>query len=328
MKPPPSNAFLADPAPPATLAVFGKHPLAADHLEDIGLSTASLVNFKQGMYIEGIGDCLKRQTWLKDLGSLDSVPYDHHMLCLGSAGWLAARLVHSSDAAGRKQYPLVLALHSGDFALLHQIGNVVATLESTLEPLRTASDTPGLRQALASGTQRLTAFAEKPVPSPGAQARESWLQHMPSAGPDRVGLWRCCHALRPDGAAAGRARIPLHPTSPWPSAALWSSFFFSLLGDKSQSPITLIWRHGQAFADAWLSPPGGRVLTTLFTDEAAQPLTTDVPFSIPPELRRDAEFLLNTWLQQPELFPSPVENVENSILNKVCKGMFGWLKPS
>ena len=42
----PPAAFLTDTLPPnaaARLAVFGKHPAAADHLEDAGLSTHSLV---------------------------------------------------------------------------------------------------------------------------------------------------------------------------------------------------------------------------------------------------------------------------------------------
>jgi len=323
---PPATAFLADIAPKPACAVFGKHPLAADHLEDVGLSTPSLVAFKQGLYIGGIGECLSRQSWLKDLaGGLESIPYDHHLLCIGQSGWLMARLLHSSDAAGRRQYPLVLALHSGDFPLLHQIGGVAAAMEETLETLRSATSLDVLRQTPAALAQRLSSLLENAQPSPGSEARESWLQHMPGAAPDREWLWRCCHALMPEGAAAGRARVPIHPGAPWPSAALWASFIASL---GVSVPMSLVWRNHQDVMDVWLSPPGARVLAGLFADASSQPPTTQVPFNIPAPIREKADASLKTWLNQPALFPSPQEKpAEVGLLNKVCHNVLGWFKP-
>jgi hypothetical protein len=325
MKPSPAP-FLAEPAPEsAAVALFGKHPLAADHLEDTGLSTASLVAFKQGMYIEGIGECLSRQAWLKDLAEAESIPYDHHLFCVGTHGWLAARLTRSSDAAGRKQYPLVLALHSGNFALLHQIGSVITLLDECMQSVQAAGSLSELRQAPSKLPERLVALTEKSVPAPGAQARESWRQHLPGIGPDGIGLWRCCHALMPEGAAGGRARIPLHPGSPWPSAALWASFLSHLGVSK---PLSIIWRHGNPFADIWLFPPGARVLANLFSSETSQPLTTQVPFNIPQPVRETSESSLTDWLQQTELFPKPADPGNTSLLNKVCHNVAGWFRPN
>lgn len=325
MKPSPAP-FLAEPAPEtAAVALFGKHPLAADHLEDVGLSTASLVAFKQGMYIEGIGDCLSRQAWLKDLTENESIPYDHHLFCVGTQGWLAARLARSSDAAGRKQYPLVLALHSGNFALLHQIGSVITLLDECLQGVQAAGSLSELRQAPAKLPERLAALAEKLVSAPGAQARESWKQHLPGIGADGIGLWRCCHALMPEGAAGGRARIPLHPGSPWPSATLWASFL-SYLGVSK--PLSIVWHHGNSFADIWLGPPGARALASLFSSEASQPLTAQVPSNIPQPVREKAESSLTDWLQQTELFAKPAGSDSSSLLNKVCHNVAGWFRPA
>ena len=107
-------AFLTDALPQnavARLAVFGKHPAAADHLEDVGLTTGSLVHFKQTFYVDGLGETLAKRRWEKEIESGDAVPYGHGIVCTGPAGWLAAFFTASSDAKGRKQYPLVAAAH-------------------------------------------------------------------------------------------------------------------------------------------------------------------------------------------------------------------------
>ncbi len=324
--PPRPHSFLADPVTGPTLALFGKHPLAADHLEDIGLNTPSLVNFKQGLYIEGISECLSRQSWLKDLGNADAVPYDHHLFCVGPAGMLMARLVQSCDAAGRKQYPLVLALHAGDFSLLNQVGLLVSALERGLETLRAAPDLTSMRQAHAAVQQSITDISRNPPASaPGRQARESWLNNLAPGDGNRIGLLRCCHALLPEGASAGRARVPLHPFAPWPSATLWTSFLHYLM--SSPASITVLWRHGQAFADVSLSPPGARVLSALFASESTQPLTTHVPFNIPESVTAHFETALPIWLENPQLFLTRTnEEAQSTVLNKVCQGIIGWLK--
>ncbi|WP_395735926.1 hypothetical protein [Prosthecobacter sp.] len=322
-----SLSFLAEPAPGTSLALFGKHPLVADHLEDINLASSSLVAFKQGLYIEGIGECLSRQVWFKDLGQTDSIPYDHNLLCLGPTGLLVARLVHSEDAVGRKQYPLVLALHTGELSLLHEVGLMAAAFETTLEKLRVAADLTALRQTLADAERQLSeirqsASAKAP---PNSSARESWLQHLPPGGGNREGIFRCCHALLPEGAGAGRARLPIHSSVSWPSITLWASFLRQLCGSKPC--ISFLWRRGRPFADIWLSPPGARALASIFADEAAQPLTTQVPFTVPDNIRQQAQSALESWLSQESLFPAPqaVEGRPN-LFNKVRQEIIDWIK--
>lgn len=320
-----ANTFLQDSVPSPCLAIFGKHPLAADHLEDIGLDTASLVALKKGMYINGIGECLSRRLWFKELGDTDAIPYDHHLFCVGANGWMAARLYRSADAAGRKQYPLVIAAHSGEQTLLHQIGGVASILEESFAAVENANSLQAFNETAVKSAERLASLAMNATPAPGAQARESWLQHMPGGTADREGLLRCCHALLPNGASAGRARLPLHQTAPWPSAILWASFLARMGVDM---PLSILWRNGQSFADVWLAPPGARMLANLFSDISSQPLTTQVPFNIPPDLRMQCETVLTEWLKENQLFARPAERTDNSILNKVCHSLSGWFKPS
>ena len=326
MTPRPS-IFLADPAHEIAVALFGKHPLAADHLEDIGLSTASLVSFKQGFYVDGIAECLGRQAWFKDLGTTDAIPYDHSLLCSGPAGFIMARLVHSADAAGRKQYPLVLALHSGDFTLLNQVGLLSAKFETTMEQLREAADMTALRQIqmeIHKTFEEMSRSSRTWTP-PTTAARESWLQHLPPGNDDHEGLWRCCHALLPEGAGSGRARLPIHTVTPWPSITLWAAFLRQLCGPNNC--FSFLWHHGSPFADIWLTPPGARVLSSMFANEATHPLTTQVPYNLNETIRSHAESVLATWLKQDALF-QPADDLWKNFLKqkRVCHRVLHWFK--
>jgi hypothetical protein len=321
--------FLEDAAGKDNVAValFGKHPAAADHLEDIGLNTASLTAFKQMLYVEGIGECLSRLAWAKDLTSPDSIPYDHQLLTIGPGGWLAARLVASTDAAGRKQFPLVLAAHGTDFSTLHHISELGQMLHAQIAATITATDISALRQAQAEALKLALSITAGTAPTPGPAARESWLQHLP-LGDQREGFWRCCHALLPTGAAAGRARVPIHHGSPWASAALWASFLRRLC-PQAALMITLNWKLGQAFADVSLMPPVARTLGSMFAPETSQPMTSSIPFNISAEVRAEAQSTLVAWLSASEMFPTDpaAKNPSSGVLNKVCKGMLGWFKP-
>lgn len=325
-------AFLNERSGPTKIAValFGKHQSAADHLEDMGLSTSSLVEFKRLVYVDGINECLSRLAWLKDLGTVESIPYDHQVLCTGPTGWLAAQLVHSSDAAGRKQFPLVLTLQANDFKVMNQICEIAKTLTKQITAASAARDLAGLRQVhIATQKHALEIYGETSTSSLlGISARESWVNNLLQEGEgDHESLWRCCYSLLVSGANAGRARVPIHAGSPWVSATFWASFLHLLCREQS-AYLTLVWRNGQTFADTWLCRPSTRVLTTLFTSEISQPLTSNVPFNISSQVREKAECSLRNWLKQPELFPkeSNTGELENSMLNRVCKGITSWFK--
>jgi hypothetical protein len=143
-------AFLTDALPPnaaARLAVFGKHPAAADHLEDAGLSTTSLVQFKQGLYVDGLGEILGRRRWEKELENPEVVPWSHGMVCAGPSGWLAAFFAASSDAKGRRQYPLVAAGHAAGFRSAGSAGEAGEIIRQTLRQAQGASSVEAIRTA-------------------------------------------------------------------------------------------------------------------------------------------------------------------------------------
>ena len=155
---PGATAFLADGLPPqavARLAIFGKHPSAADHLEDAGLTTHSLVQFKQGFYVEGLGETLARRRWEKELEGMDSVPYAHGIVCAGPDGWIASYFNASSDAKGRRQYPLVAAAHMSGFKAAAAASEAGEIIRQTLRQAQGANSVDGIRSAQAGGQRQL-----------------------------------------------------------------------------------------------------------------------------------------------------------------------------
>lgn len=310
------------------LAVFGKHPAAADHLEDLGLSTASLVVFKQGFYIDGIGGSLARQAWHKELPATDTIPYDHELLCVGVAGWLAVRFIHSADASGRRQYPLVIAVHGLDMTVLSHATAIFEELDALASSLARLTDGAAMRQAHAAAQTEWEALMSRWSADPVATcaAKETWLR-AESLKPDWLGLHRITHALVPHGAGAGRARVPFSGVDLGLSCVLWLSFVRMLL--QEQAPVlTILIRHGEAYGDLVLGPPGARSLSALFAGLPAHPLTSSVPFNLAAGLVPAVNEAAAEWARDVELFPAmePGEDSSNTLLQRICSGFRSWLK--
>jgi len=115
----------AKPAPALHLAAFGKHPGWNDHLDDLGLDTAPLVNAKRLLYIQGISQNIDSGAWdkledtvpstdgtplLAPIARLDLFRHDFLWYMPGDNGpdYLAGRLWSSSDGKGRAKYPMLL----------------------------------------------------------------------------------------------------------------------------------------------------------------------------------------------------------------------------
>lgn len=95
------------PGSTAEVAVFGKHPGWADHMEELGMTTESLVWIRQRLYSEGIGGNIDKGTWehLADEERLEG--FDHEFLGQSESGaWVGGRFWSSSDGRGRTKYPM------------------------------------------------------------------------------------------------------------------------------------------------------------------------------------------------------------------------------
>ena len=296
---PPS--FLSDTlSPPADLryAVFGKHPSGADHLSDLGLTTLSLMSFKQGFYTDGIISCVSRQTWIKNVPSGAAVPYDHSLLTIGKAGWIAARFTQSTDTSGRDQFPLVTAIHGGRLELLAGASSIWQWLEKSHAQMVAATDLRPLHAECQTDlAEQRTAWEKSPPVS--SEMRTAWAEDVVFT-PSHEGLWRVTHALLPSGAGGSRARLPLQSSGDKPqNVALWASWLRHLMPDRT---LTMIWPSVASHCDLTFNTPDAVALTPIFALPETQPLTSTVPFSISPALVSEAESKLKEWLSVTPFF--------------------------
>lgn len=298
-------------------------------MEDLGIGTASLATFRQGFYIDGIGGALAKQTWIRDLGATESVPYDHALLCVGSRGWLAVRFQASCDAPGRRQFPLVVALHGADIRMLKAADDIGLLMESVLAEAKAATDAASLREIVSRAQERFEKSSKEwVVQHPPTRDEKSALLRQPELEPAQPSVWRLGHALSIKGAGAGKVRVPVRPSSRWMDFAMWAS----LLAQMPHAPavlVTMVSPVTQAFADVHLGPPGARVLAGLFASLAAQPLTNAVPFNVAPELSADVDQAVMAWLADEDIFAEAANEPEtkpSGVIEKVCDGLRHWLR--
>jgi hypothetical protein len=98
----------AENLPKVHMAAFGKHPGWDDHIEDIGLTSPSLVLARRVMYSEGIAGNIDSGSWdrLEDVKRLPS--FKHHFYWRRPEGWLVGRMWSSRDGKGRSKYPMIV----------------------------------------------------------------------------------------------------------------------------------------------------------------------------------------------------------------------------
>ena len=93
------------------VAVFGKHPGWADHMDEIGLATEELVELRQMLYKEGIGRNIDLGTWEKLPEEARLERFEHVFVYKAESGNLiAGRIWSSSDGRGRTKYPMLVCV--------------------------------------------------------------------------------------------------------------------------------------------------------------------------------------------------------------------------
>jgi hypothetical protein len=309
MNPPALNS---SPGLEAFFAVFGKHPTAADHIEDLGLATPALAAFKQQFYVNGLGVCIARSVWSQELPSGAAPPYDHGLLTVDANGWIAARFVSSRDATGRAQYPLVVCLQGLDGEDLRASGQIWPWLEARLDAALEANTPERLRRVFAEGQETRVPGRFETLPS-----RSSWGSEIGE------GLMRVAHALSPAGASVNRARVPLGSLDAGTSALFWTSFLSHLQPVKA---ITIVWQAKSRFADLMTDAPQAALFHTLFSPESKVPLTTSVPFSVSTGVSRHTASVLSAWQSSTRLFAGSAPNSgELPFFEKLARDFRGWL---
>ena len=93
-------------------AVFGKHPAWDDHIDDIGLSTETLVLTKQLLYSEGIATQLASGAWDQIEKSGNAMEFDHRFVWGRDQQAIVGAIWASADRKGRTRFPLVICMQA------------------------------------------------------------------------------------------------------------------------------------------------------------------------------------------------------------------------
>jgi hypothetical protein len=108
------KVFLKDPLESRVpIAGFGKHPAWDDHIDDIGLSTDTLVLTKQLLYSEGIATQLASGAWDQIEKSGNAIEFDHRFVWSCDQQSVVGAIWTSADRKGRTRFPLVICAQVG-----------------------------------------------------------------------------------------------------------------------------------------------------------------------------------------------------------------------
>ena len=84
---------------------FGKHPAWDDHIDDIGLSTETLVLTKQLLYSEGIATQLASGAWDQIEKSGNAIEFDHRFVWGRDQQAVVGAIWASADRKGTHPIP-------------------------------------------------------------------------------------------------------------------------------------------------------------------------------------------------------------------------------
>lgn len=298
------------------LALFGKHPGWDDHMEDIGVDTASLADFKRWLYVDGIRTNLDAGAWER-LQEDHRVPaWDHRLLMTGAKGMILARLWASSDGRGRKAYPMVAATHLPTSRLPADLAPLFDALDSVKEAC-VHTDTPdGVRAAARQGVAALESAVKRlsPLPpeGPSPEVRSAFLDS-PEMGPARAGFERVLHVLSSDLAAftpgskakppyrARAIRVPVPAARAESALLLWHAFF------RYQIRPEVIWTAvhpvDAPWADIITGGPEGDSIFRFRASALEIPPAPDIPYNIPAETMEKITRIFTAFTTPPYKIP-------------------------
>jgi hypothetical protein len=245
---------------------------------------------------------------------------------VGPAGWLTAFFTASSDAKGRRQYPLVAAGHVAGFRSAANAGEAGEIIRQTLRQAQGAASVDAIRTAQTTGQRQLD---EKMNTGSSATAGSSVrLRLLEGCGcsPESDAIARVLHSLSPQGAGTSRARIRHNsPITPF-NALLWAALVRSVL-QMERHPVSVTWQQGDSLADITLGDPGARTLQNLFAPEASVPLTACVPYSIEAAQQEAWSGAVQAWLDAPEILTAPGAAAGGSVIKSMFRSMGGFFRP-
>jgi hypothetical protein len=261
----------------AGVTAFGKHPVYADHLPDMGDTTALASRLRQTFYTGGI--IARVGDWETLQKSGNAIPFGHFVLYretdAGAGGAALLRLWPSRDKVNRTDFPMILAaVTSGvatDWLLAHaptvlmeaepkckaakSLESLSAAVQAASEALhsRSPSNGNGADKRAAEAVKELLSDpgVDGQIPNLVAALRPIW-EFLPLDDDDKARL--------PDRAATSRAAVWASP--PLEGLARWSALLDTALAGRKSRYFLIAPDNGQ-WIDLIIGEPGHRQFTCL-----------------------------------------------------------------
>ncbi|MFI5379851.1 MAG: hypothetical protein ACHRHE_11175 [Tepidisphaerales bacterium] len=273
------------------LAAFGKHPGWNDHMDDLGLQSAQLIDLRRLLYVQGISGNIDSGAWESLAPEQRLETFRHLMLWRSGNSLVLARLWSSSDGKGRRKYPMIVAAQADHLPapwLIDKAGPILERLETEFAATPDAA-------VVRSGMDRARAeLAELALPEPEVPPDDNpgplaTLADRPEMGPDHSKLCILLYHIerelaaflkgtRSPAGAPRHMRVPACADSPAAAIALWSRFFETQL-DPSAMLLLFAPLDG-----TWIDLIAGEPSPTQFFCVRARPgvvpLATDIPYNL------------------------------------------------
>jgi hypothetical protein len=280
-------------APRFYLGAFGKHPGWNDHMDDMGLLTASMVEARSYLY-GGIAHQIEHATWEKANAEKMIPGFDHLIHWRRMNESLTGLIWSSKDGKGRALYPMITVAHTVTRSFSWLAGELLPALEdvkakclSTTSASVVKAHIAGVEQALRARVPdlaRISTTAGLGVPA--------WAAHFAQ---DQTALRRVLHHLRRNFASftpgalvwcqeekqgSSRClRLPQIPgAKPAESLNAWMSFLATQLDPAV--PFFGLLRVDGNWLDVIVGEPGPADFFLLRARPAEIPVVTDIPYQL------------------------------------------------
>lgn len=301
------------------MGAFGKHPGWNDHIDDIGLDTQRLIDFKRRLYLDGIGACVESGRWDR-LGPGQSVPgFAHVFMFRGGGDVLIGRMWSSQDGKGRTRYPMVLCVHIRGAGIDECLRMALPPLERAQAKCEAVTSAEEVVRIVADLTESLRVQAAA-LDARRGDSRESIgglrdLADHPSLGPARRGYHRVMyqieHELAPFLRGQGTSRSSRSPdvqTRQVRLPACWSdpaevlSRWSGALATRVDPyfPALFILPLGADWLDVIVGELSGPELFCLRASSRLVPPVSEIPYTIEP----DQAFRFDQMANEPARAPA------------------------
>lgn len=283
------------------LGAFGKHPGWNDHMDPVGLVTATLVEAREMIY-GGIAHQIEHAAW--DKAGADKVlpGFDHvfHWRRLNEN--LTGLMWSSQDGKGRALYPMITLAHSVTRSFTWLASEVLPALENVKAKCRETTSSGVVIAHIRGVEQNLQARMPDPnrVQTSAGLGVPAWADYFTK---NPVVLRRVLHHLRRnfalftpgnvewckgDKCESLTLRLPQIPgATPAESLNAWISFLATQLDPVV--PMLGLLPNGEKWFDVIVGEPSAADFFLLRARPSQVPIVTDIPYEVGDETKPDDE---------------------------------------